>query len=297
MSGNVQKKIILNLVFFLLVCSCFANEENLLLNRLKDTLESSKTTESYIPLYSTEFIKAQKLFELLLKGNFDQTSNHHEWDSLGYSITKLCMKSDEFLIIRPVQKTSQAQGIFIFRKDYTHSLLIQAPHRFHDLYTGDLALNLFVENSVQVSAWNTVHRDEIDFGKAKNSMFHALTLASIHSKPKMKILQLHGFGSKSKRDGSSVKADIILSNGTKRPTGSLSLLSNCFEASGSLNVAVYPIHVRQLGGTTNIASRAMSNKGFDNFIHFEMSKPLRLQAKEDKKIRYHIINCIFKFLR
>jgi hypothetical protein len=272
------------------VCHGQASSSIRFQERVDELLRSSKSTLGYTPLTSSEFETAQSLFVSMLEKKVEKVEVQSAWETLGYRLYAVMDQGVEYWVLIPESPSKKGHGFFVFCMGACRPVCIQAPHRYHDLYTEDLALSLFVESQSQVCAWNTAHRDIIDFGKSETSLFHALSLACLEQ-ASMSILQLHGFGSRTFSSADPDALVMILSNGTKKPSQTLFHIERCLEKGPALDVRVYPLEVQVLGGTTNVAAKAFAQKRLSNFLHVEMNLRFRQILRKDKALRQQLISC------
>lgn len=171
-------------------------------------------------------------------------------------------------------------------------LILQAPHAFHDVGTGELALAVFLAEPERFRGLftNTLHRYvQADGTKQKRAdnpadvchndahAFVAATLAAARALGSAEVVQLHGFGD-----------DHVIED---RP-GAWAVVSAGDEAGGSPRVAAvaealrrefggdvarYPEDVDELGGTTNVIGRRVRAEPSARFLHLELSAAFRAE--------------------
>ncbi len=258
---------------------------------LLQLFNQSKSKVDYVAPSPDQFQCAWKLFKQMLTQSVEKTEMEKQWSDAGYKLHEIIYNDETLWVLSPDTQHTAPYGFFIFRVESSVPLIIQAPHRYHDYYTGLIAVRLFLESQARVGAWNTVHRNKVDFGKEKTSFFHALTLAAVDAKPALSVLQLHGFGPVIKRNGETLVEDIILSNGGLQPSAKLYEISKCLPKFQAIRVAVFPIHVFQLGGTQNIAAKAYQQHDSDQFFHVEMSRTFRKRLRDQKDLRADFLSC------
>jgi hypothetical protein len=256
---------------------------------LLDLFNHSKSKVKYIAPSQEHFQNARNLFQQMLTQPVDKSDMDKLWSELGYKLNEVILNDETLWALSPDAQNTKSYGFFIFRANSSMPLIIQAPHRYFDYHTGHIAMRLFLENGAKACAWNTVHRTNVDFGKEKTSFFHALTLAAAETNPSMSILQLHGFGKKSNRE--PLVDDVILSNGVFQPSEKLYDISQCLSRNKTIRVAIFPLHVFQLGGTRNVAAKAFKQRNLDNFFHVEMSKIFRERLRDKQGLRTVFVHC------
>lgn len=178
-------------------------------------------------------------------------------------------------------------------------ILLQAPHRFADLRTGELARLLFTEHPFDAAAWSTVHRNRTaadggttDLSRRDDSALIALSRSFASSAPEGLIVQLHGFERSSRRSAAGRRADLILSNGTRSPDAGLQRLFGCLSTTLDAQVMLYPWDVAELGATRNPIGGALRAQGHLGFRHLELSRELRQRLLEDAGQRAQLAHCL-----
>ena len=85
---------------------------------------------------------------------------------------------------------------------------------------------------------------------------------------------------------------MILSNGTLSPGLKLQHQQACLSAGLARPVRLYPLSIRELGGTTNVQGIALRQLGYQSFVHMEMSRPLRQALLDDEATRVQLLRCM-----
>ena len=179
-------------------------------------------------------------------------------------------------------------------------ILVSAPHRAADRYTGTLALQLFTEGSLAAAAWNSAPRrakdacaNAADLARSPRNHFTAFSLAFAQIYPAGLVVQLHGFDREMRQSQAGADADMILSNGTGSASGSLLDMADCLSASlYPRRVLVYPNDVSELGALSNAQGQALRESGFDGFVHVEMSLAFRESLIADHNARSNFLECL-----
>ncbi len=137
-------------------------------------------------------------------------------------------------------------GNYIFRINSKKTRILQAPHAFHDLNTGEIAAQMFFSGryrrEFQALFTNTAHRKH---GKnrinelTKNESHPFQWTTCHHAREKDVIIQLHGF-KKGKSD-----PHIILSGG-KNEDAPVHVLKSKFQLSLLGTTSVYPNEIGRL---------------------------------------------------
>ena len=232
-----------------------------------------------------------KKFEALLKETLHTKNNSQhsvtdledEWGKLHWQIN--LSPSKTFFSIRETENHRHGRGVYAFRIDAEKLIALQAPHRFNDLMTGTISKKLFCEHSIFAIALNTAHRKEIDLSHTKLHHINAFTSAIIKAQRDIAIVQLHGFTNQNKT-GAAKFAQAIISDTTKFPGRSARQTALEFKTTfGQDHTRLFPIDVKQLGGTTNRQAQTAHNLGCPDFLHIELNRQFRLQLKQDASVR------------
>lgn len=270
--------------------------------------------QQYQPLNGTALIH----FITLLQQSFATTnanplalqpSSSHErlteqWQNSGWQWQYKTQQA--FARLQPIAPSMSGQGAFLLRQQEQSkplgrgqiALLIQAPHRFYDTHTGQIALLLSTESNVQALAWNTVPRYQnkdprslSDLAHQPNSIFALFAVQFALQNPAGRVIQLHGF-STDKRDTEAAKnSQIIVSSGTVPASDSARKVAQCL-SQNIQKVSLYGEDVQELGGTRNSTGQQLRKLSFTGFIHLEMSLSLRKKLLEDGALRQQFARCL-----
>lgn len=193
------------------------------------------------------------------------------------------------------------RGAYLFRTDAGPiPVAITAPHRGADRLTGELAGALFEEHTFAAAAWNSAPRRggpecvySGDIARMPTHYLTAFSLAFARSYPDGRVVQLHGFDHAKRRSQVAGEAGMILSDGSRNPSGRLLDLADCLtKAFPDVKVAVFPIDSEELGATTNAQGRALRTAGFQGFSHLELSEPLRRRLVDSTEDRARLALCL-----
>jgi hypothetical protein len=191
------------------------------------------------------------------------------------------------------------RGLYAYRPDGL-ALMISAPHQFRDLRTGRIAGLLFDELGLEAAAFNTAPRDLLlidgslsDLGKLEGSQFNLFHLAFHAARPDSRIVQLHGFAREKRKTVAGRQADVIVSNGTRRPDRTTVEVTECLLRAGFI-ARHYPDEVSELGGTTNVTVAELIGAGapVGTFLHVETSRELRDRLAADEALRFVFGSCL-----
>ncbi|MBI4866887.1 MAG: hypothetical protein HY816_08035 [Candidatus Wallbacteria bacterium] len=163
------------------------------------------------------------------------------------------------------------------------ALVLEAPHSFFDLKTGELALALFDSGLGSALAVNTVHRkraatdgtpggEVADVAHNDRNYFHAFTEAAARAFPACLVVQLHGFDGQKRKPG--VWADFVLSDGSGQfsPGSLLERAGVAFAAEfGGDRVQLSGRDTLELTAARNAQGAMLRKLGSDRFLHVEMT--------------------------
>lgn len=203
--------------------------------------------------------------------------------------------------IEEIDEDCVGRGSYLLSHDEgARPILMSAPHRGYDRYTGTLALQLVGEGGLAAGAWNSAPRkarkacrNAADLARSPLNHFTAFALAFSDSYPAGRIVQLHGFDRSVRQSQAGAEADVILSNGTENAGENLFDIADCMSASfARRNVLVYPNDVRELGALTNAQGQALREDGFGSFVHVELSLSLRRELVDDPEARRAFLGCL-----
>jgi len=176
-------------------------------------------------------------------------------------------------------------------------LILAAPHAFFDEQTGVIAGTIFfaqVATDARMRAFftNTLHRYRDRPGKPvphedsaadvchnPQHLFSAVTEAAARTTP-VTVVQIHGFGSAQERN-----ADVIVSAGKKNAsTPRTRAVAAGIARILAAKVAVFPEETRELGATTNVQGQRLASIPGAEFVHIEMSMPVRQRLIQDPNL-------------
>ena len=218
------------------------------------------------------------------------------WEAAGWQLQKSAAG-----VVTVSEIEDRGGGYYQLRPGSGKEVFIQAPHRFFDRMTKQIALRLFQQGPFRGVAWNSKHRyhpavakgTSSDLAHMENSPFTAQGRAIAKLYPEAVLVQLHGFDKAGKqRKRSAVSADLIVSSGSRRPSLRATRLAECL-ANGSFGVVrLYPRDVQVLGGTSNVTGTALAAMGFGGFIHIEMAIEIRQRLLENAALLGQMVTCL-----
>jgi hypothetical protein len=264
----------------------------------------SETRVAFVPTRSQERQIATDLIPRLLNGQ----ATHLPADTggtlqdAGLQIVRWSDNDDRIWALLESEDTRRGSGAYLFSgrpapSPRQRELVLAAPHAFFDEQTGIIAGSIFfahVATDPRMRAFftNTLHRYRDRPGKAiphddsaadvchnPQHLFSAVTEAAARLAP-MTFVQIHGFGSAQTRS-----ADVIVSAGNKkastpRARAVAAGLARILESS----VTVFPEETSELGATTNVQGQLLAKIPGAEFVHIEMSMPIRQRLVQDPNL-------------
>jgi hypothetical protein len=193
----------------------------------------------------------------------------------------------------------RGRGEYLLRADaYRNPLLLSAPHRTADRFTGRITLRLFMETGAAAAAWNSVPRRSAlggasDLARLERHPFTAFATAFAESFPDGRIVQLHGFEPARRTTEQARSASVILSNGSGSSSATLLTIAGCLRTRlPSDEVLVFPDDVKELGATRNAQGAALRRTHFQGFVHAELSLQFRERLMQDHHLLEEFGRCL-----
>lgn len=185
-----------------------------------------------------------------------------------------------YWMLSDASKAPKGWGRYLINTQYQVRGLLQAPHQFTDLHTGELATQMFFQSQLQALALNTARRDSApnsraDMARATDSIFYHFSKEYASEFPFAYIVQLHGFSNKKRKSISGQRANMIISAGLHQPGAMHRWLQQCMEGIVGNDVLLYPQQVRELGGTKNPLSQLYQRMNSPRFVHWEVNRAWR----------------------
>ncbi|MCB9668713.1 MAG: hypothetical protein H6736_06770 [Alphaproteobacteria bacterium] len=163
-------------------------------------------------------------------------------------------------------------GLLAVRLGPASPWVVQAPHPWFDLGTGELTGLLFAESDARAALFATTHRklaDTTDAAHQAEGGFQTLTLALVDALEDPVLVQIHGFG------GGHTGADVVVGGwGAASLTEGLTTLG-WVAADGKA--------VPSLAGSTNLQVRALAGRA--PVAHLELNKATRTALRDDPALR------------
>lgn len=202
--------------------------------------------------------------------------------ALGFELVAVQAAGESVAVLRDT--SGDGRGLLVVRFGAAaRPVVLQAPHSFFDIGTGQLAAEIMARSDFRVLQVNTRHRTvaetepgrppPADLAHRTDSWFHALTLGVLDALEQPLLVQLHGFGRQSLPDEG---VDVVASCGATDHTALLAAFADSLSSGlPGLGVARYPDDISVLGGTTNVQGRALLGRAGAAFLHLELSPEAR----------------------
>ncbi len=265
----------------------------------EDTHGLHQRERNFVQWNNTDLQRAEELFLAMFNGDF-KADIFSAWTELGMALTAVGGEQTSVYKLAPTAPR-QGSGYYLFRSTPSSPIALQAPHQFHDRDTGHIAKLLFFEHSAAALALNSAHRFRVD-NRASNAVY--ADLAHNAASPMMaftrafatvyrdgKIVQIHGFA-RSKRDNRfNQRKAFIISGGTRWVTPASSKVANCLSQQFA-DVALFPLDINELGGTTNSMANWLTLIGHKGFIHIEIDAINRKNLLNKRQLRDGFWSCL-----
>ncbi len=265
---------------------------------LMTLLKTLIATRNVPRLSSAEMNSSRAAFVSLLNGDrADAASLPHRLEL----IVRQVEQPFRGTIIEERQGKARGHGVYLIkhRAERPYPLLVTAPHRGADRYTGPLAAAVFAETDAFAAAWNSTPRGHgnkssgLDLAQLERHLFTAFATGFAEVHPNGKIIQLHGFDPAKRRTDSGRRADVVLSSGSQRTSPQVQFIGGCLADSlPGYNVRVFPAEVLELGALNNAQARILHKLGHDIFVHVELSLRLREALMDSRELRSAFGECL-----
>ncbi len=252
---------------------------------LTDLWNAARRDGTYRKPDPEEVRAAEDLFRRTFAAKEDVPTLQAAWRRLHFELLPFEKEGAAWLVLREWPGHKTGRGFYVFRTGPAPAVVVQAPHGWSDLHTGRIALRLLEEHALRAGAWNTISRADGDLAHLPVSHFQAFTQAFAHVSRQGLVVQLHGFEPGKRKSQVGEEAEVVASNGTRRPPGWLLGLAKAWKEKLSLTVRVYPHEVGELGGSTNAQAQLLQGLGHDGFLHVELSLALRQRLRDEERLR------------
>ena len=262
--------------------------------KLAELWTSARGAGTYKAADRDELREAARLFKLTFAGAEDWASLRNEWKRLRFELLSWNEDGIEAHIVQEQTDHREGRGFYVIRRGAAPALTLQAPHGTDDLHTGKIALLLFREGKVRACACNTLGRKSGDLAHVQASFLQAFTEAAAVSQPRGLIVQIHGFEASRRKAPAAEDMEVVISNGTARPSRDVLEVARSWAKDVTPKVKVYPQETSELGGTTNAQGLLLRDLGQEGFLHVEFSLELRQRLRDDAELRQRLLQGLLK---
>jgi hypothetical protein len=259
--------------------------------------ESGRGTRVEAPSV-VEMRSVARLFARTLVQDDDFVKLKTAWAEWKMTLTNIESGGKSFWLLQEFPLEQRGRGIYAFRTPKAVPLVLQAPHSGFDQHTGEIVIRLFAEHPLRCAAWNSVSRGLLDVAHVEETYFQAFTRAIGETVPDVTVVQIHGFDERKRDTAAGARASLIVSNGTDRPAPWFLKAGLAFgRGLPAETVAVYPVDIHELGGTTNAQGGLLHQLGHRNFLHLECNRSFRQRLRAQPPARAEFMDCLGEFLR
>ena len=266
---------------------------------IADLYDRAKGGQTFYQPNESELARARKLFGKMLSGEFFEPGKENPgWEELGLRVVRLQQDSREYAAV--IEDGAQkGRGFYLFAQEPDSRTALMIPHGTKDLKTDEIGIKLMSRGEFVGGAFNTVPRysasedqsQNQDMAHTRNTYFVSYTKAFADVFPRGRLVQLHGFAKEKRDTKSGRQADVIVSSGSTIVPQHVRELSKCLRST-RLDIALYPLEVRELGGTTNVSGNVLQSMGHSGFVHVEMNYQLRKTMVSSPGLLQNIENCL-----
>ncbi|WP_428266852.1 hypothetical protein [Haliangium sp.] len=218
--------------------------------------------------------------------------------ALGFHVEAWQVGDQRFWALLEAPEARRGAGAYVVRVGPATTgaeIVLQAPHTFYDLGTGDIAARLFFSSSagahVRALFVNTAHRyggprqapppgehSDSDLCHITDHVFQDATRAAAEAVGATIVVQLHGFS-----DAPELP-EAILSSGQREASSPLvHALSRELEPVLG-KVRRYPEDIAKLGATTNTQGKLLAGYPDARFVHIELSAGTRDRLRDSDEL-------------
>lgn len=262
----------------------------------------------YIPPRFDERLALQNIlprfFADLRAGEVEADEYRDAFEKAGFRLHQLRRGDDRWLVLSEGGESWRGTGVYVFRLGAdVAEMIVQAPHSYFDLRTGEVAERVFESMEVRGLFFNTLHRyrpfpeaskkaavDPSDLAHSTDSYFHMLSVEYLSAVPDGMLVQLHGYAHDSLEERG---IGVVLSDGTDSPSATVRALRARFgDQFAGHRVALYPEETRLYGATSNAQANWVNTFGRGRFIHVELSPELRSQLATDDQWLHDLVEVL-----
>jgi hypothetical protein len=283
-----------SLLLGLLLCSSITQGD------VWQQLKATGICDRYLPMSEEQLHLAESLFTSIFRAKQIRGSwLSKAWSKLGYGVVEVPAAGDDWIGLQDLAPGCRGQGFFLLNRRPEGPLVVQVPHAYYDLYSGEIAAGLLRED-IAIIAWNSAKRTILsdpddslaDLAKRHDSLFNALTQAMLETRPQGRLIQLHGFANEKRITEAGAEAAVIVSNGSVWPSTSVEQIAGCLQSLIDGPVWLYPKDVRELGATQNVQGQTMRDQGHDGFVHLELNRATRETLRNSPLSRGEFSTCL-----
>jgi len=224
------------------------------------------------------------------------------WANWGIMAKESLLNGKSYLsLLESDSSNCDGKGSYLFNFRTNNQIILQAPHSFYDKYTGKIVEQLFLNDDYLAAFWNSSHRynkqvigqESADLSRAWQSYFMSFSKVMVQYFKNAFIVQIHGFSNKKRRSSRGSQADIILSQGSDDVGPAVFRLKECLlHHFSEQNIYIYPFDIKELGATKNTIAQQLRWLDFKNFIHIEITKPLRQKIVKNEQYGEYFSQCL-----
>ncbi|WP_459862832.1 hypothetical protein [Endothiovibrio diazotrophicus] len=241
------------------------------------------------PAGPAELKAVREEFERLFRGEAEAGP----WEILGFRLTRI----GPFWALSEIDK--RGRGAYLVRADGGDGVALQAPHRFADPGSGEIALKLMAEGRLAAAAWNSVARQgerqravEQDLARAAASHHTAFARAFARVHAEGRVVQLHRFAADRPTTEAGRGSAMVVGDGGLHPGARLLATAGCLRETLGEGVRHYPFQVRELGGSDNAVGMRLREAGFDGFLHLMLGEDMTARLRERAPERAALLGCL-----
>lgn len=251
------------------------------------------------------------VFDMFRTAREGQDPSPHALDqahAIGLGIELWSVGEHRYAALVEAGPEDRGWGTYVVRiepADEGRETLLQAPHAFHDRYTGRIAVNLFFDpgegprpRALFVNTRQRYrgpggkdrrrHRSSLDVCHNDDHPFSRATHAALSVDPDMRVVQLHGFA---KRKGRGPM--VIVSAGQPMIAPDYVVAVRDALREFGWKAGAYPLDVTYLGATLNVQGRLVRAVHGAEFLHVEMTPGVRRRLHRDPIRRSRFAQAIF----
>ena len=247
-----------------------------------------------------ELHDAQTIFNMLFNGLYTDrlmmlTEKHH------FILERVSIGGKLYLIMREEESHKTGRGFYLFPSEPVSGRnALQMPHGVKDIHTGRIGIALFLEGDFNGAALNSVPRHykqgaetvTADLADFSQSYFIAFSRSYALNFPEGYMIQLHGFSAGKRKTRAGSESVFIVSPGIRSRDHVLEKFDRCLENNYGVISGLYPLEVRELGGTQNRIGKVLREMGHKRFLHLEINRNMRNQMVKAQHLRGKLIKCI-----